>query len=114
MSTNKELQRRILGPISSQMGGSSVPSSGGGGGSLTIQNNVAGAMLMATGQANKISGVTELSWDSATSTLSSSANIYVSGSTNYLYLQGTDSEGNPTQFKVAIEGQILKIVDFDS
>tara|TARA_R110000822_G_scaffold27282_2_gene81577 strand:+ start:1867 stop:2205 length:339 start_codon:yes stop_codon:yes gene_type:complete len=103
--------RRMLGPISTQMGGDSDPtgSGGGGGGSVTINNNVDGYMLKATGLANTVEGVPQLQWDSSTTTLSASANIYVSGSSNYYYLHGVDADGNNVKFKVAVQGSILQI-----
>ena len=81
----KIIDRRILGPINTEMGGNSDPSSGGGG-SLTIQNNVDGYILKATGQANTVKGIPELKWNDAQAALTGSGDIYVSGSNNYLYL----------------------------
>jgi len=101
----------MLGPVNAVMGGemSSSAGGGGGGGSLTITNNVNGYLLKATGENNKIEGIPAMQYDSSTTTLSSSANLYVSGSTHYLYLHGVDETGQPAKFKVAIEGGILTI-----
>jgi hypothetical protein len=101
----------MLGPINTVMGGEMSSSAGGGGGgsSLTITNNVNGYLLQATGEQNRLEGIPALQYDSSTTTLSSSANLYVSGSTHYLYLHGLDESGQPAKFKVAIEGGILTI-----
>ena len=100
--------RRMLGPVHSQMGGNvSGSSDSGGGSSLTITNNVDGYVLKATGENNRIEGIPQLQYDSDTSTLLSTANLYVSGSMNYLYLHGTDESGQPAKFKVAIQGHIV-------
>ena len=104
--------RRMLGPIHTQMGGDSDPNhsgSGGGGGSLSILNNVDGYMLKATGEPNQVAGVPQLAYNSINNTLSSSANLYVSGATNYLYLHGTNESGQTVKFKVNIQGSILEI-----
>jgi hypothetical protein len=101
----------MLGPIHTQMGGDSDPNhSGSGGGSdLSILNNVNGYILKATGVPNQIAGVPQLVYNSTSNTLSSSANLYVSGATNYLYLHGTDATGQTIKFKVNIQGSILEI-----
>lgn len=110
------LPRRMLGPIRLEMGGSVTGSEGGGGGgsSLTITNNVDGYILKATGEANRIEGISQLQYDSARSTLTASAGIYITGSAggvgdNYLYLHGTDNQGRPTQFKMMISGGMLRV-----
>ena len=99
----------MLGPIDKSMGGDPDPS--GGGSSLTITNNVDGYILKATGQANTIEGIPQLKWDSSNTALSASGDVYVSGSNNYLYLHGTNSEGQTVRFQVAVSGGMLKIVD---
>jgi hypothetical protein len=103
--------RRMLGPVNSVMGGEMSSSAGGGSGSsgITITNNVDGYLLKATGEADRVEGISALQYNSATTTLSSSANLYVSGSTHYLYLQGIDESGQPAKFKIAIEGSILSV-----
>ena len=117
--------RRILGPIATQMGGNISGSTtqggsgggGGGGGSVTINNNVAGYILKATGIANTIEGIPEFRYDSGTTTISSSANIYLTGSSYeagpYLFIQGTDAEGNLTKIKLHVTGGMLKVIDED-
>ena len=104
--------RRMLGPIRTQMGGDPDPqhSGSGGGGSLSILNNVDGYLLKATGVPNQVAGVSQLQYNSTSNTLSSSANLYVSGATNYLYLHGTDETGQTVKFKVSVQGSILQIV----
>ena len=42
-------------------------------------------------------------------TLNANANLYVSGSTNYLYIHGTNEAGEQVKFKVAVQGHILDI-----
>ena len=107
----KVIDRRILGPINTEMGGDPDPSSGGGGGSLTIQNNVDGYILKATGQANTVKGIPELRWNDAQTALTGSGDIYVSGSNNYLYLHGSNATGETVRFKVQITGSMLRILE---
>ena len=106
-----KVPRRMLGPINNQMGGNPEGDSGGGGGSLTINNNVDGYILKATGIANTVEGIPQLQWDNATTALTASSDIYVSGSSNYLYLHGTNANGETVRFKVNVEGHILKVVE---
>lgn len=102
--------RRMLGPVITQMGGDTSGSGSSGSGSLglTITNNVDGYILKATGENDRIEGIPNLQYDSGTSTLLSTANLYVSGSMNYLYLHGTDETGQPVKFRVAIEGDVVQ------
>jgi hypothetical protein len=102
------LFKRTLGPVNQfPVSGSS----GGGGSSLTISNNTPGNILMATGEANRIEGVPHLTYasSSAGASLSASTDLYVSGSGNYLYLNGTDENGLLRKIKVAFEGGMLKV-----
>ena len=99
----------MLGPIDKSMGGDPDPSSGGS--SLTINNNVDGYILKATGQANTVEGISQLRWDATNTALSASSDVYVSGSNNYLYLHGTNSDGQTVRFQVAVSGGLLQIVD---
>ena len=111
---SEKLSRRILGPSHVEMGGNPTGSYGGGGGggsSLTITNNVDGYILKATGEANRVEGISALQYDNSTTTLSSSANMYISGSSNYLYLHGIDDTGKNRIFQVEISGSMLKIVN---
>ena len=115
------IPRRMLGPIAHEMGGSTTEtgSSGGGGGgsSLTITNNVDGYILKATGEANRIEGIPQLQYDSSRTTLTASANMYISGSNdpgdNYLYLHGTDHTGQKRQFKIQISGSLFRVIAQD-
>tara|TARA_R110000822_G_scaffold167454_1_gene307588 strand:- start:256 stop:564 length:309 start_codon:yes stop_codon:yes gene_type:complete len=100
----------MVGPINKVMGGNPDPDSGGGSG-VTITNNVDGYILKATGTPNTIEGIPQLTWDSSNVALSASADMYVSGSNNYLYLHGTNSDGQVVRFKVSVEGSILKVAD---
>ena len=110
------IPRRMLGPITKEMGGDQVPSgsSGGGGGGGTITNNINGYILKATGDANRVEGIPQLQYDSSRATLTASAGIYISGSNdpgdNYLYLHGTDSTGAKKQFKIEISGSMFKVI----
>ena len=106
-----KIPRRMLGPINNEMGGNPEGGGGGGGGSLTINNNVDGYILKATGVANTVEGIPQLQWDSTNTALSASSDIYVSGSNNYLYLHGTNAGGQTVRFRVAVDGHVLKIVD---
>jgi DNA-binding response OmpR family regulator len=99
----------MLGPIREEMGGEMVHS--GSASTLTISNNVTGYLLKATGETGRIEGIPNLVWDNANTVLSSSADIYISGSNNNLYLHGTNNLGETVRFKVSINGGIIKIVD---
>tara|TARA_R110000824_G_scaffold1941_3_gene9510 strand:+ start:815 stop:1129 length:315 start_codon:yes stop_codon:yes gene_type:complete len=101
------IDRRMLGPVKEEMGGEMVHS----GSTLTISNNTAGYLLKATGEAGRIEGIPNLVWDSTNTVLSSSADIYISGSNNNLYLHGMNNQGETVRFKVSINGGIIKIVD---
>ena len=112
-----QLPRRMLGPIAREMGGDTTQSGSGGGGGgtpLTITNNVNGYILKATGDPNRIEGISQLQYDSTRNTLTASSGMYITGSSsglgdNYLYLHGTDHEGNPTQFKMMVSGGMLRV-----
>ena len=101
------LDRRILG-LTTQFPVSGSSSSGGGG--ITITNNVSGYILKATGVANPVEGIPNLRWDSTNTALSASGDVYISGSSNYLYLHGIDDTGATVRFKVDIAGNILKVI----
>jgi hypothetical protein len=106
--------RRMLGAINNSMGGvlsGSTGAAGGGGSSLTITNNVAGYVLKATGEANRIEGISTLRHDSSTGALSASSDVYVTGSSNYLYLHGTDETGQDVRFKFQISGSMLQVAE---
>ena len=106
-----KVPRRMLGPINNQMGGNPEGETGGGGGSLTINNNVDGYILKATGVSNTVEGIPQLRWNSTDTALSASADVYVSGSNNYLYLHGTNAAGQTVRFKVNVDGQIFRIIE---
>ena len=105
--------RRLLGAINNSMGGFVSASIGGGGGgsSLTITNNVDGYILKATGDPNRIEGISTLTHDSTTGAISASADVYITGSNNYLYLHGTNENGTPVRFRVVVNGSILQIAE---
>ena len=100
--------KRLLGPINTVMGGNQRGNSGGGS-SLNITNNVDGYILKATGQANTVEGIPNLKWDATRNALTASADMYISGSNNYLYLHGTDASGNTVRFRVHPQGAILRV-----
>ena len=111
------LPRRMIGQIRREMGGTTLDSGssgGGGGGSLTITNNVNGYILKATGDANRIEGISQLQYDSATNALTASADIVITGSghpgANYLYLHGSDENGNVRTFKVEVTGAMFRVL----
>lgn len=103
------LDRRLLGPIKSNMGGNPSESGGGGGGSLTISNNVNGYVLQATGNPNEIKGIPQLQWNADDVALSASADVFITGSNNYLYLHGSDADGNTVRFRVRVSGSMLQV-----
>jgi len=105
------LDRRLLGPVRSEMGGDPASTGGGGGSGVTINNNVDGYILKATGQANTVEGIPQLKWNSSQTALSASGDIYVSGSNNYLYLHGSNADGQTVRFKIQVEGSILRVIN---
>ena len=109
------LPRRMMGQIRIEMGGTTMDSgSGGGGGSLTITNNVNGYLLKATGDSNRIEGISQLQYDSTRNALTASAGIMITGSghpgANYLYIHGSDQSGNPRTFKVEVTGAMFRVL----
>lgn len=106
--------KRLLGPINAVMGGDQEATpGGGGGGGLTITNNVDGYILKATGEANRVEGISNLQWNGSQNALTASADMYVSGSNNYLYIHGSDSSGNTVRFRVSVSGSVLKVAGDD-
>jgi len=108
-----KIPRRMLGPISREMGGSQTPYSGSGdpASGITIDNNVDGYILKATGVANTIEGIPQLKWDSSHGILSASTDVYITGSSNYLYLHGVNASGATVRFKVQIDGSVLVLAE---
>lgn len=106
--------RRLLGAINNSMGGflsGSAGSSGGGGSSLTITNNIDGYILKATGEANRIEGISTLTHNSTTNAISASSDLYITGSNNYLYLHGYNETGQAVRFKVAVSGSLFQVAE---
>ena len=99
------MDRRILGYVN-QFPAAPSGSTGGGGGSITIQNNESGFMLKATGGSSTIAGVEEISYDGSTFAIES--DVYVKSSKKF-YIDGTDSSGAGTKYRIGIEGGILKV-----
>lgn len=102
--------RRLLGPINVEMGGNPNPSEGGGGGgSVTINNNIDGYLVKATGVANTLTGLSALNYES--NALTVQADLQVSGSSNNLIIQGSDMEGNENVlYRIEVSGGIFKAV----
>ena len=89
---------------------------GGGGSGITINNNVAGYILKATGDASVIEGMPQ--FVSSSTGISSSVDFYISGSNSpssapNLFIQGTDANGNISKMKIVVENGFLKMVDDD-
>jgi len=103
--------QRILGPISSQAGGESIPATGGGGGSVTINNNVDGYLVKATGVADTLTGLANLNYNG--STFTTNTDLYVSGSSNNLFINGTNDGGVRRKFKIDIVGGILTVSEIE-
>ena len=98
------LGKRILGRLNQFP----VASSGGGGGGVTIQNNVDGRLLKATGGSSTISGISQLTFDG--SELDVSTDLYIQGSGNNLFLDGTDQTGTTKKYRIEIVGGVLSVV----
>ena len=95
------LDRRLMGPVNQ------FPVSGsGGGGSISITNNTDGNILTATGESGRIEGLTNFKYDGA---LTASTDLYVSGTGNNLFINGTDSTGSLKSDSVGIEGGRLVV-----
>ena len=117
--------QRVLGPVSSQAGGESIPSSGGGGGSVTINNNVDGYLVKATGVSNTLTGLSALTYDGSTFTsnatnmiangtsFTANTDLYVSGSSNNLFINGTNEGGIRRKFRIDISAGILQIIEIE-
>jgi len=87
---------------------------GGGGSGITINNNVAGYILKATGDSSVIEGMPQ--FVSSSTGLTASVDFYISGSSPpsagpNLFIQGSDAEGNISKMKVVVENGFLKIID---
>jgi hypothetical protein len=83
-----------------------VSGSGGGGSSISITNNTNGNVLTATGESNRVEGLTNFRYDGA---LTASTDLYVSGSGNNLFINGTDATGSFKRYAVGIEGGRLVV-----
>ena len=105
------IDRRLIGAINQfNVSGSETEGGGGGGSGITINNNVEGYMLKATGLANTVEGIpTFLS--SSTGLTIKDGGMYISGSGNYLSLHGTNGNGEQVKFQVEVSGGLLKILD---
>ena len=97
------IAKRILGPVSQFPVAVAQ-----GGGSITIQNNVSGRLLRSTGASDTISGVTGLSYDG--DEFDVSMDLYIQGSGNNLFIDGTDAAGSSTKYRIEIVGGLLKTV----
>ena len=79
---------------------------GGGGGSITIDNNTDGNVLTATGEGNRIEGLTNFKYDGA---LTASTDLYISGSGNNLFINGTDATGSLKRYEIKVVGGRLVV-----
>ena len=96
------LDRRLLGQVNQFP----VSGSGGGGGSITIDNNTDGNVLTATGETNRIEGLTNFKYDGA---LTASTDLYISGSGNNLFINGTDATGSLKRYEIKVVGGRLVV-----
>lgn len=116
------LDRRLLGPVKTQMGGDTGGSGdsggGGGGGSLTINNNVSGHILKSIGSSNTISGHAPSDFP-ANSLLSGSystatGNQGLIGDFSALYIDGIGPDGNKQRYQLVLSGGILQTKAVDA
>ena len=85
-----------------------VASSGGSGGSrLTISNNSDGRLIKANGSVSSVTALSQLSFDG--SEFDVATDLYIQGSTNNLFLDGTDGAGDSQKFKISIVGGNLLV-----
>ena len=86
-----------------------------GGSGLTINNNVNGYILKATGDSSVIEGMPQ--FVSSSTGISASVDVYLTGSNTStfpnLFIQGTDADGNISKMKIVVENGFLKMVDDD-
>ena len=86
-----------------------------GGSGLTINNNVNGYILKATGDSSIIEGMPQ--FVSSSTGISASVDVYLTGSNTStfpnLFIQGTDANGNISKMKIVVENGFLKMVDDD-
>jgi|AACY02.10.fsa_nt_gi hypothetical protein len=113
---SRVLDRRLLGPVKTIMGGQTTGSAGAGGGgggsSITITNNVDGHLLTATGGANTIEGMAQTAFP-ANSKLSGSytagtGNQGLIGDFSALYFDGVNHEGVAKRYQLVISGGMLQ------
>lgn len=109
------LDRRLLGPVKRIMGGQTTGSAGAGGGgggsSITINNNVDGHLLTATGDPNTISGRAQTAFP-ANSKLSGSYTAGTGdqgliGDFSALYFDGIDGTGANKRYQLVVSGGML-------
>jgi hypothetical protein len=100
--------QRILGALSQFNGAGTGGSSGGGGSRLNILNNSDGRLLKANGGVSSITALSELNFDG--SEFDITTDVYVQGSGNNLFLDGTAVDGTSTKFKIEIVGGNLRVV----
>jgi len=101
--------RRTLGPINVELGGDPNPSgSAAGVGEVTINNNIDGYLLRAVGINNTISGMSAFTYDGS-SAFTVDGDLKVSGSSNNLFIQGSDADGNLNILhRIEISGGVFK------
>ena len=100
--------QRILGALKQFNGAGTGASSGGGGSRLTINNNSDVRLRKANGSVSSITALSELNFDG--SEFDITTDVYIQGSGNNLFLDGTAVDGTSTKFKIEIVGGALRVV----
>jgi hypothetical protein len=116
------INRRVLGPVKTQMGGNTGGSSnsggGGDGGSLTINNNVSGHVLKSIGSSDTITGHATSAFPA--NTLLSGAysagtgDQGMVGDFSALYIDGIDSHGIKQRYQLVLSGGMLQTIAVDA
>ena len=109
------LDRRLLGPVKTQMGGDTGGSGdsgggGGGGGSITINNNVSGHILKSIGSSTTISGQSPSEFPANTllSGSHSTGDPGLIGDFSALYIDGVGPTGKKQRYQLVLSGGVLQ------
>ena len=98
--------RRILGPLNQfPVSGSAGAGGGGGGSGVSINNNVDGYILKATGDSNTVSGVEQFRVAS-NGTVSGSGQIQAQS----FAFEGTNNDGVKVLYKLQVQGGMLSLL----
>jgi hypothetical protein len=116
------INRRVLGPVKTQMGGNTGGSSDSGGdgdgSSLTINNNVSGHVLKSIGSSNTITGHATSAFPA--NTLLSGAYSAATGDQGMvgdfsaLYVDGIGADGSKQRYQLVLSGGILQTKEVDA